>query len=272
MLCWQGLGKFHLHEGFLFRANKLCIPDCSVRPLLLQEAHAGGLMGHFGAKKMDQVLVDHFFWPKMRRDAERYVLCRVTCHNAKSRLNPYDLYTPLPIPSVPWEDVSMDFILGLPQTKRGRDSIFVMVDRFSKMAHFIPYHRSDDASHIAELFFRKIMRLHGVPRTIVSDHNTKFLSYFLKTLWGKLGTRLLFSTTCHPQTDGQTEVVNRTLSTLLRAVLKKNLKLWVEILPHVEFAYNRAVHSTTKFSRLKLYMASNLLLPSIYCLYLCRNV
>ena len=94
-------------------------------------------------------------------------------------------------------------------------------------------------------FFREIVRLHGVPKTIVSDRDTKFLSYFWKTLWAKLGTKLLFSTTCHPQTDGQTEVVNRTLSTMLRAVLKKNLKLWEDCLPHVEFAYNRAVHSTT---------------------------
>ena len=209
-------------------------------------------MGHFGAKKIEQVLADHFFWPKMRRDVERHVLRCITCHKAKSCLNHYGLYTPLPIPSVPWEDISMDFVLCLPRTKRGRDSIFVVVDRFSKMAHFIPCHKSDDASHIVELFFRKIVRLHGVPRTIVSDHDTKFLSYFWKTLWGKLGTRLLFSTTCHPQIDGQTEVVNRTLSTLLRAVLKKNLKLWEESLPHVEFAYNRAVHSTTKFCPFKI--------------------
>jgi hypothetical protein len=204
-------------------------------------------MGHFGAKKTEQVLADHFFWPKMWQDVERHVLRCVTFHKAKSRLNPHGLYTPLPIPSVPWEDISMDFVLGLPRTKRGRDSIFVVVDRFSKMAHFIPCHKSDDVSHIAELFFREIVRLHGVPRTIVSDRDTKFLSYFWKTLWGKLGTRLLFSTTCHPQTDGQTEVVNRTLSTLLRAIRKKKLKLWEESLPHVEFAYNRAVHSTTKF-------------------------
>jgi hypothetical protein len=116
------------------------------------------------------------------------------------------------------------------------------------MAHFIPCHKSDDAVHIANLFFKEIVRLHAMPSTIVLDHDAKFLSHFWRTLWNKLGTKLLFSTTCLPQMDGQTEVVNRTLGTMLRDDLKKNLKMWDECLPHVEFSYNWAIHSTTKVS------------------------
>ena len=113
----------------------------------------------------------------------------------------------------------MDFVLGLPRSRNDRDLIFVAVDRFSKMTRFISCHKTDDAAHIVNLFFREIVRLHGVPKSIVSDLDVKFLSYSWKVLWGKLGTKLLFSTICHLQTDGQTEVVNKTLSTLLGTII-----------------------------------------------------
>jgi hypothetical protein len=157
--------KYMLQDGFLFRANRLCIPVGSVRLLLLQEAHEGGLMGHFGAKKMEEVLSTHFFWPKMGRDVERFVCRCTTCQKAKLWLNPHGLYMPLPVRSIPWAD-----------------SIFVVVDRFSKMAHFIACHKSDDVVHIADLFFQEIVHLHGMSSTIVSDQDAKFLSHFWRTL------------------------------------------------------------------------------------------
>jgi hypothetical protein len=212
--------KYMLQDGLLYRANKLCVPASFVHLLFLQEAHGGGLMGYFGVKETEDVLAAHFFSSKMRHDMERYV-----SRCMKSRINPHGLYMPLPVPSVPWEDISMNFVLGLHRTKRERVNIFVVVDHFSKMAHFIPYLKSDNASHVADLFFTEIIHLYGIPNTIVSDKDAKFLSHFWRTLWFKLGTKLLFSTTCYPQTDDQTEVVNRTLSTMLRGILKTNLKL-----------------------------------------------
>ena len=183
------------------------------------------------------------------------------CKKPKSRLMPHGLYLPLPIPNSPWTHISMDFVLGLPHSKRGKDSIFVIVDRFSKMAHFVPCAKCDDATHVANLFFDNIVRLHGVPLNIVSDRDAKFLSHFLRTLWAKLGTKLSFSTTCHPQTDGQTEVVNRTLGTLLRSFVSKNLKSLEESLSFVEFAYNRVPHSTTKHSPFEIVYGFNPLTP-----------
>ncbi|XP_052197121.1 uncharacterized protein LOC127804307 [Diospyros lotus] len=244
-------------EGYLFKENKLCVPQCSIRELLVREARGGGLMGHFGEKKTLGVLHEHFFWPKMKRDVKRICDKCITCRKAKSKVLPHGLYIPLPVPNEPWVDISMDFVLGLPRSRRGMDSIFVVVDRFSKMAHFIPCHKTDDATHVADLFFKEIVRLHGVPKSIVSDRDTKFLSYFWKVFWGKIGTKLLFSTAYHPQTDGQTEVVNRTLTQLLRTVIQKNLKNWEDCLPFIEFAYNRSVHSSTEYSPFEIVYGFN---------------
>jgi len=109
----------------------------------------------------------------------------------------------------------MDFIVTLPQSPKVKDAIRVVVDQFSKMAHFIAFHKCDDATYIADFFFQELVRLYGVPRTIVSDRDTKFLSHFWRCLWRLRGTKLLFSTTCHPKIDRQTEVTNRTFTTLL---------------------------------------------------------
>ncbi|XP_073526327.1 uncharacterized protein [Phyllobates terribilis] len=249
------------HEGFLFKVDRVCIPKCSLRLLLVEESHKGGLMGHFGRDKTHAILSSHFFWPHMLKDVEHMLKRCIECLKAKSKVKPQGLYSPLPIPSAPWLDISMDFIVGLPRTRKGRDSIFVVVDRFSKMAHFIPCHKTEDATSVANLFFSEVVRLHGLPRTIVSDRDPKFLSHFWRTLWGKIGTKLLFSTSSHPQTDGQTEVTNRTLGTMLRALIKTNLKAWEDILPHFEFSYNRATHSSTKVSPFMCVYGTNPLTP-----------
>jgi hypothetical protein len=120
--------KYMLHDGLLYYANKLCVPASSIHLLCLQVAHGSSLMGHFGVKKTEDVLAAHFFWSKMWHDVEHYMSQCTTCNKAKSQLNPHDLYMSLSVPNVP-------------NTRRWRDSIFVVVDRFSKMAYFIPYHK-----------------------------------------------------------------------------------------------------------------------------------
>ncbi|XP_048228809.1 uncharacterized protein LOC125369769 [Ricinus communis] len=127
---------FYVFEGFLFKKNRLCIPNCSLRAVLVREAHGGGLMGHFGVQKTYDILIEHFYWPCMKRDVHKICGQCIVCLKAKSKLQPHGLYTPLPIPDVPWTNLSMDFVLGLPRSRKGRDSIFVVVDSTTHTSPF----------------------------------------------------------------------------------------------------------------------------------------
>jgi hypothetical protein len=126
-------GKFYRLDGYLFKESCICVLLSSMCELLVREAHGGGLMGHFGVVKTLDVLHEHFYWPKMKKDVQRICEKCITYKKTKSRTQPHGLYMPLPVPKEPWVDILMDFVLGLPRSKRGRDSIFVVVDRFSNM-------------------------------------------------------------------------------------------------------------------------------------------
>jgi len=135
------------------------------------------LAGHFVRNKIIKAMEHRFYWPSLKRDVARLVGQCQTCQLAKQRKQNTDLYTHLPVPNCPWQDVSMNFVLGLPKTARKHDSIFV-VYRFSKMAHFLSCSKASDASRIATIYFDKVVRLHELPKIIVSDMNVKFTSYF----------------------------------------------------------------------------------------------
>lgn len=208
----------------------------------MREMHLNGLVGHFGRDKTFELVNEKFFWPNIRRDVNIFVVaCRVF-QTTKGGHQNTGLYMHLPVSKEPWTDISMDFVLGLPHTQRGHDSVFVVVDRFSKMAHFLPCKKTNDASQITQLFFKEIVRLHGLPKTITSDRDTKLLDHFWRVSWRKVENILQFISAYHPQTDGQTEVVSRSLGNLLRCLVGEKPGQWDLVLPQVEFAYNSSIN------------------------------
>jgi hypothetical protein len=151
-------------------------------------------------------------------------------------------------PTWKWEDISMDFIVGLPKTGKGYDSIWVIIDRLTKIAHFLPVRTKYTVATYATLYIARILSLHGVPKTIVSDRGPQFVSKFWEELHKSLGTKLLHSSAYHPQTSGQTERVNQVLEDMLRACVLDFSQKWDECLPLAEFSYNNSYQESIKMA------------------------
>jgi hypothetical protein len=185
----------------------------------------------------------------MKREIAQYVSECDTCQRIKaSHLKSDGALKPLSIPSWKCDDISMDFIVGLPNTSRHHDSIWVIVDRLTKVAHFLPVHTTDKAQKYAELYIDRIVCLHGLPRTIVSDRGAPFVARFWEQLQESLGTKLIRSSSYHPQTDGQTKRVNQILEDMLRACAidcGKNLDKHFSL---AEFAYNNSYQSSLRMA------------------------
>jgi hypothetical protein len=162
--------------------------------------------------------------------------------------HPTGLLQPLPIPEKKWEVVTIDFITKFPRTTRKHDSIMVVVDKLTKDAHFVPVKMTHTTTNIAEIYMREIARLHGIPKEIVSDRDTKFTSNFWRGLFKGFGTNMNFSTTYHPQSDGKIERVNQVIEDMLRMYVMDKPSKWEDYLHLVEFSYNNGYQASLKMS------------------------
>ena len=238
-------------DKLMFKGRYVIPPNSVFILVLLREYHDSPMGGHAGELKTYLRLASEWYWKGMRQEINRYVQHCIICQQQKhSQQHPGGLLQPLPVPSLIWEDLSMDFIEGLPISK-GVDTILVVVDRLSKYAHFLTLRHPFTALTVAELFIKEVVRLHGFPTSIVSDRDRVFLSMFWKELFRLHGTSLKKSTAYHPQTDGQTEIVNRSLETYLRCFVGSHPRAWAKWIPWAEFSYNTSPHTSTKISPFK---------------------
>jgi transposase InsO family protein len=240
-------------KGLLFYKNRVVVP---MQKALIQELlylyHDDQFSGHWGIDKTKELIERKFYWPGLATDVREYVLSCQTCQNiAIPKHKPYGKLESLPIPEGPWKEVSLDFISHLPCSyigTRGYDAILVVVDRYTKIARFIPTTTNISAPEFAALFHEEIELKFGSPRGIVSDRDTKITSKFWAEICAYSLIKRRMSTAFHPQTDGQTEILNRILENYLRAYTNLEQMNWAKLLPSAEFTYNNSRSSTTKIT------------------------
>jgi len=230
--------------------DRIVVPSTQdLRQMVMREAHTTPYSVHPGTNKMYQDLRRSYWWPRMRADITDFVArCQVYQQVRIEHQRPGELVRSLPVPEWKWTNISMDFVTGLRRDVRGFDAIWVVVDRLTKSAHFIAIQETWLVSRLAEEFIRQIVRLYGVPERIVSDRDGRFTSRFWQCVHAAMGTRLQFSTSFHPQTDGQSERTIQTLEDILRSCVLEWGDRWVRYLPLVEFSYNNSYHSSIEMA------------------------
>ena len=240
-----------VRDGLVYSpAGLLYIPkDEAIRATLMREVHDGPTGGHLGREKTYARLTAQVYWQGVYHSVRDYVRSCVSCaQNKANQRTAADLLHPLPIPARRWETISLDFVGPLPKTKWGHDFLLVVVDKFSKLVHLIACTQEVTAADVAQLVYDQVVRLHGFPESIISDRDSRFTSHFWRALWKLSGTELAMSTSYHPQTDGQTENVNRAVQDILRAYVSDSRQDWDRHLTAVEIAINSSRHASTGYT------------------------
>ena len=246
-------------DGLLRRQGAVYVPQSpAVTEELMRMHHDDPYSGHFGQARTLDLLQRKYYWTGMGADVERYTkTCQICQLNRVPRHKPYGQLASLPIPKGPGEDYSMDFIVDLPPSRwRGEvyDSILVVVDRYTKLAIYIPTRKTLDAEQLADAFADKVLSRLGTPKSIVTDRGSLFTSKFWGELCHHMRIRRRLSTAFHPQTDGQTERQNQTLEHYLRAFANHRQDDWASLLTSAEFAYNNSKHSSTQVTPFRALM------------------
>jgi hypothetical protein len=245
-----GEEKVLRQDGLVLHAasGKVWVPEGAKRQVL-EECHDGATAGHFGVDKTTAAVKETYCWPELQKDVDNYVRSCDVCQRTKtSTQRPAGMLQPIPIPNKKWQVISLDLIVSLPPTVAGHDSILVVIDRLTKMAHYFPVNNTATAENLAKVVLHGVVRLHGLPEVIISDRDTRFTGHFWQALFRGLGVQCKLSTAYHPQTDGITERLNRTLEQNLRAYVSAHHRDWDLQLDALEMAYNSAKQASTGFS------------------------
>lgn len=244
----NGLLEWEEHDGLLYYKGKLYIPnDKELRAEIVKTCHDTSTTGHPGKHATLELVSRQYWWPKMAAFVETYVLGCDKCQRYKPAPHPRAILQPHDVPDAPWEYVGVDLITQLPASQ-GFDSIAVYVDHYSGQAHLIPTKSTVSAEGIADLHYKDIFRLHGIPRKVFSDRGPQFAARFMRALYKRLGIETGFTTAYHPEGNGKVERKNQEVEQYLRLFSNKRQDDWVDHLPAAEFALNSRTHASTSQS------------------------